>query len=359
MGGYFGRGNVGDDLILQGFLTEVRKKAPDLRVCALTARPRSLTRRFSIPCYARKNPFSVARALLPSDAFLCGGGSLLQNATSNRSLSYYLHLLRFSRLLGTRTVLYAAGIGPLRGTRATKSVAKALSRCRYISLRDTLSLRLARRIGIDAALLHEGADAALLLSPAPDTRADFLLREVGMRQSDHYFCVVLKGGSATADACRITVAAARMIAKRHGLRPVFLIFDRTRDAHATRVSASVLHAPIPRLREGADALAILSHAQLCVTMRLHAMILATGAATPALGICTLPDDKKIPAFAKESGNRAIPLEALGVGAVVEQMEQILEARDALRPVLRDAAADLRKKAQKDLENILSMLYNSR
>ncbi|MBQ9784478.1 MAG: glycosyltransferase [Clostridia bacterium] len=359
VGGYFGCGNVGDDLILRGLLTALRDTDPTLRVTALTGHPRTDARRFGIPCRARKNPFSVARTLLRADVFLCGGGSLLQNATSNRSLAYYLHLLRAARLLGARPILYAAGLGPLRGARARKKAAKTLSRCPYISLRDPASFRLSGRLGLDRARLHTSADPALFLPSPPDTRASFLLREAGLGETDRFFCVVLKGGRSTVDACRMCAAAARMIARRYALTPVFLVFDPTHDAHATRVAASVLGARVLRLREGADATAILSRAQCVLTMRLHAMILATAVGTPALGVCTDPRDEKIPAFARESAQYAIVRSELSVGALVEQTEDLLSHRDAMRPVLQDAAADLRKKAKKDLENILAMLYNNK
>ncbi len=359
IGGYFGCGNAGDDLILRGFLTALRDAAPALRVIALTGHPRADSRRFGIPCRSRKNPFSVASALLRADAFLCGGGSLLQNTTSNRSLFYYLHLLRAARLLGARPILYAAGLGPLHGDRARRKSAKTLARCQYISLRDPVSLRLAQRLGLDRALLHEGADPALFLSSPPDTRTAFLLREAGLAESTPYFCVILKGGRGTVDACRMTAAAARMIAKRYTLTPVFLVLDSKRDLHAARVAASVLGAPLLHLREGRDAMAILSGARFCVTMRLHAMILSSAVATVSLGVCTDAHDQKIPAFAAQSAQRVIPRSELSVGALVAQMEELLATRDALRPVLQGAVTDLRKKAKKDLENILAMLYNNR
>ncbi len=359
VGGYFGCGNVGDDLILQGLLSALRDAMPALRITALTGRSRAASRRFGIPCRARKNPLSVMAAFLRSDAFLCGGGSLLQNATSNRSLAYYLHLLRASRICGARTVLYAAGLGPLRGGRARRRTAKTLSRCRYISLRDPASFHFAQTLGIDRALLHASADPALLLPPPPDTRAPFLLRELGIAAHNRFFCVILKGGRATIDADRMTAAAVRMICKRHALTPIFLVFDRRCDLHATRVGAEILKAPVLPMREGTDAMAILSRAQFSVTMRLHAMILSSAVATPSLGVCTDPHDKKIPAFAAQSAQRALTRNELSVGALVEQMEELLQSRDSVRPILRDAVADLRKKAKKDLENILSMLYNNK
>lgn len=42
-----------------------------------------------------------------------GGGSLLQDTTSTRSLFYYLSVIRCAELLGKPVMLYANGIGPV------------------------------------------------------------------------------------------------------------------------------------------------------------------------------------------------------------------------------------------------------
>ena len=93
-------------------------------------------------------------------------------------------------------------------------------------------------------------------------------------------------------------------------------------------------------------------------MRLHALIFATSVATPAIGI-PINDDPKIASFARLCGQECIPREELSVASLVAKCEQMYESKDSLRPILLDAAADLQKKAQKDLENIVTMIYNSK
>lgn len=356
--GYFGCGNIGDDLILQGFLRELRDIAPNVRVTALTDRPRHQSKRFGVTCRARRNPFSVLFSFARADAFLCGGGSLLQNATSNRSLLYYLHLLRLSQRLGKCTVLYSAGIGPLQGKRARQRTTRVLRRCAYISLRDPESMRSLERWGVDRALLHAGADMAFLAPCPPTSRTTAILSENGIVQNRRYFCVILKGGAFCSNVRRMVVAAARMIAKRHILLPVFLVFDRNRDARASAVAAKEICGSMLPLREPADATAILSYAQFAVTMRLHALILSSIAAIPAVGICSDTADEKIPSLARLCAQDFLPRNTLSVGSLVECMELLLQCRDRRRPVLCDAVADLRKKAKKDLANIVAMLYNN-
>lgn len=358
VGGYFGCGNLGDDLILQGFLEGMHACAPATHIRALTGEPHRDARRFAIPCTNRRAPLSVLWALLTSHAFLCGGGSLLQNATSNRSLAYYLHLLRAAARLQTTTILYAAGIGPLRGHRASRRTAKALARCRYISLRDPISRQSVEALGIDRARLHEGADPALLCPLPPPSRALAILQENSIPPKTKYICLILKGGQAYRDLRHTLIAAVRMVTRRHSLQPILLCFDSLCDRQATQEAARILGGRSIPLQEGTDAAAILSHAQICVCMRLHAMILSTMVGVCAVGVAADEDDSKLSAFAHLVGQRTLAPPKVTVAELVEEMEAALEERTRLRPILLDSVAELRKKTQKDLENITAMIYNS-
>lgn len=355
IGGYFGCGNLGDDAILTGFLELLHSIAPSIRVRALTGAPRRDRDRFGILCHNRRNPLSICRALGQSDAFLCGGGSLLQNITSRRTLWYYLGLLGMAERCRP-TVLCAAGIGPLAGVRAKERVCAVLSRCRYVSLRDDLSLRLLQTMGLSAALLHRGADFALWMPTPPKSRTFALLHEHRLPSHGEFLCVILRDIRAGDLLCRAVSAAVRMLCRHHGLIPLFLAFD-VRDERVSLLAAEQTGGTFVRLREAADAAAVLRGSRCVLSMRLHGLILATREGVPAVGISADPRDKKLESFAVSAGQSILPMQSFSVGTLVECAEGALKSRSALRPLLKDCVEEERKKAKKDLENILSMLYN--
>lgn len=357
-GGYFGCGNAGDDAILQGFLDGMHAISPETEICALTADPNRAEKRFGIRCIERKNPIAVRYALHRSELFVCGGGSLLQNATSNRSLHYYLSLLRMAKRAHCKTILYAAGIGPIRGERAKKAVAKGLRRCDYISLRDPDSLRFLIGLGMDRARLHESADPALLMPLPPSTRTTALLREQGLPDRQNRLCVILRRLPPDNEPLlRSFATAVHLLCKRHRLTPVFLLFcaeDETSARSVCRiVGGTILH---PRAIE--DLTALLRDSRLILSMRLHALILAAATATPAIGISIDPTDQKISSFARLSGQESLAYPHPSVGELVELSERQLSTKAPQKSErIAQAVEELRKKACKDLENIIKILYN--
>lgn len=355
VGGYFGCGNLGDDAILQAFIEYTRKHYPNMHVIALTKNVREDMRRFGVRCVNRKNPFSVAMAFLRADVFLCGGGSLLQNLTGKLSLHYYLCMLRLARLCGATPILFAAGIGPLYGKKAWDAVQKTLSACPYISLRDEESLRFLSSHGLDPALLHEGADMALLLPQPPIFRTYAIAKRLKIAPNVRYVCISLKAGRHTSDSRRIITAALRMLCRHEELLPVFVPLD-VGDISVNADAAHRLKGKLFFPDEATDISALLRNASLLVSMRLHGLILATTVSLPAVGISSA-DDQKIPSFARVAAQEYLTPEDLSAAALVEICQNLLTHRASLRPLIADACCDLQKNAKKDLANIASMVYN--
>ncbi|MBR2019426.1 MAG: polysaccharide pyruvyl transferase CsaB [Clostridia bacterium] len=356
--GYFGCGNAGDDAILEGLTHELSRLSPTLHPYALTGSPRRDAKRFGVSCVCRRSPLAILRTFATCDAVLFGGGSLLQNTTSNRSLLYYLTLVRLA-LLWKRPVFFAgAGIGPLLGKRAQQRATAILNRCNRISLRDPRSHRLLQALGVDFSLLHLGADPALLLPCPPNGRTEQLLCDNGLSPDASYLAVALRGGGETESDRKLIQTALRIVCERYGLIPLFLVFDPGQDRSFTRAACRAIGGRILRFREPGEAIAILSKCQLLVSMRLHALILSAVAKTPAVAIPSDPRDEKIPAFADQVGMQLLIPEQQSVPNLVEAIAHTLATRHTLVPVLCDSVAEMRKKAAKDLANTVEMIYNN-
>lgn len=300
VGGYAGCGNLGDDAILAGLLEGLwRRGVPPDSVTILSGRPRRDRRRFGARCVNRKNPAAVFAALLRADVFVSGGGTLLQNRTGRRSLFYYLSVLRLARLCGCKTVLLG-GIGQISGAFSRKLVKKELERCALLLLRDPLSARLARGLGVKNPRLSVGADQAFLLPEPPSLRAAFLVSRLVGDPRKPFLCVCPCGGVSTFGL------AALLRRSFPGVFSVFLLCDPARDAAPARrlqkEFGGVLYVP----RDESEAMALFSSAALVLSCRLHPLILSVRVG--ARCVCFSGGDPKLAAFCQSAGILCFPAE---------------------------------------------------
>jgi polysaccharide pyruvyl transferase CsaB len=168
LSGYYGFGNLGDEAILQGLITTLQNQGH--KVTVLSADPQLTNQSYNLP--AKSRYLGLLPALLGTDVLISGGGGLLQDKTSYRSLQYYLGSIRLAKALGKKVMVYGQSIGPL-SERGKQEVAKVLKGI-PVAVRDTPSQELLQGMGITAELV---ADAAFLLeAPTPgEPMVDVLL----------------------------------------------------------------------------------------------------------------------------------------------------------------------------------------
>ena len=151
------------------------------------------------------------------------------------------------------------------------------------------------------------------------------------------------------------IAALRILCRQEDILPVFLPLDKS-DISINADAAKELGGRLFLADEPSDVTAILKGAEFLISMRLHGLILATTVALPSVGIPTA-NDEKIPSFARLAAQECIPPEKLSVPTLVETCRDFLTHGNTLRPLIADAYRDLQKNAQKDLANIVAMVYN--
>ena len=110
--GYYGEHNLGDDALLEVLLTQL----PSDWKALVTAHDGLAVNasHLDVQTVQRRSLTTTIKALMRSQALVLGGGSLLQDSTSFKSLIYYLILIALARLNGKPVVLWGQGLGPLR-----------------------------------------------------------------------------------------------------------------------------------------------------------------------------------------------------------------------------------------------------
>lgn len=161
--GYYGKGNGGDEALLAALLQMLPAQAKPL---VLSGNPDETRQRYQVEACDRMSPTAVLRALRQSDAFIWGGGSLMQDVTSVISPIYYAGLMALAQRMGLKTIAWAQGVGPLKHPFTRWMTRSVLAGCTAVSVRDRGSAALLASWRIPFTLAPDPV-WALQASPVP------------------------------------------------------------------------------------------------------------------------------------------------------------------------------------------------
>jgi len=287
--GYYGEHNLGDDALLEAMLDQLPSGLTPL----VTAFDQDeVQRRHRVETVPRRSLPAVLAALGDCRALVLGGGSLLQDATSFRSLLYYAALISAARLQGKPVLLWAQGLGPLQRRRSRALVRALLPLVSGITWRDAASAQLGRELGVQA---RHGTDAVWSL-PRQNWLGVGGPMVVCWRPTPH-----LQGA-----AWKPYLTALEQLADKSDREVIWLPFHRDQDTpllEQLTAQGLVGHRLLRRSRvvqasSPMEAMALFRSASLVLAMRLHALVLAalSGSAVTALSY-----DPKVQACAQALG----------------------------------------------------------
>ncbi|MBQ9748187.1 MAG: polysaccharide pyruvyl transferase CsaB [Clostridia bacterium] len=282
--GYYGYGNSGDEAILSVTVRELRRLIPDVRITVLSARPEETAARYTVDAVNRFDLVAIRRLMKKTGLFLFGGGSLLQDKTSTRSLLYYTTLLRMAKRHGMKVIVYANGVGPTRRKENMPRVSEALRCADAVTLRDRLSLDVCRKMSLPC-------EPRLTFDPA-------ILLEKGTASAPEspYFVVIPKY---LGDYCRAKTVEwiLAMTEKTWGRCVIVTLYGAQDDAYAHSLAAET-GAVCLTVQDGSEAIALLASSFFVLSSRLHGLVYATVAGVPMLA---LTDDEKLISYMERIG----------------------------------------------------------
>ncbi len=317
--GAYGMSNAGDDASLRSIVAALREFDGELPVCVMGRRPRAVAEKLGIEAAGRLQIFRWLRKMREAKLFILGGGSLLQDVTSRRSLWYYLAALRLAKRSGCAVQLYGCGLGPVRHEREIRRCARTLNDCAdVICLRDAKSARTLAEWGVTRPRVIAAADPVFALAPPGGER-------------EHAIGFALRDWPEFAEKKAAFAGAAHYAYERYGLTPVFFALAPGDAAAARRVMTAIGSIPC-RLYADPRGIARMS---AVLSMRLHGLIFAVLGGAGAAGVSY---DVKVSSFCREN---ALPCTLLGEvtvsglcalvdRAVHADMETLAETRERLR-----------------------------
>ena len=354
LSGYYGFGNLGDEALLEVIADRVRARFPGTALEVLSATPALTARRYGVEAQQRWDWRAVRAAMSRADVVLSGGGGLLQNATSFRSLLYYAGIVREAVRAKCQTMIFAQSIGPLDmwGRIVVRRFSRGIVRA---TVRDERSRALLSSLVPDVRV-ERTADPVFLYDP-PTEATDLSAEGLGP-ESGPYAIVSVRKIPALRAVTPLVARCVDRLSARHGIRVAFLPLGGAGDAEASTeiiracTTAPVLlpESPLPR------AAAILRSASVVIGMRLHALVLAARMAVPFLALAY---DPKVSALCSDLEYPLDPLWTAGAtrddAAADALIDELVSRRNELSEHLGDRIDAVRASAERNFDVLSELL----
>ncbi len=296
--GYYGYNNIGDESILRTVIDNLREKLPDVDITVLSHAPDQTREKYGVKAAPRMSLWAIFRCVLRCDLLLSGGGSLLQDATSGRSILYYLFILGLAQLLGKETFIYSQGIGPISNPRNRRLTARVLRRTSGIVVRDGKSRDLLLEIGVPDALIHVTADPVIRVRKADPALGLALLRREGCPRREGTLTVgwALKARKPDPAFYEEVRRCVRWLRQEYGADSVLIPFFYDEDLGVCQAIAQGLEGEVGCLGQkylSEETLSIIGCMDVLVGVRLHSLIYAAVMGVPMVGVSY---DPKVDSF---------------------------------------------------------------
>ena len=354
--GYYGYDNLGDDAILYAISRQLSALEPPIRLTVLSRRPKETAACYGLRAVSRFSPSAVFRALRKSDLLISGGGSLLQDRTSTRSVRYYLAVIRLAQMLKKPVFLYANGIGPLSRENNRRRVCRCIEDCSGVTLRDGDSLLELRTLGVTRQDIQVTADPAFTLSG--DDRGRQRLGALGIPTEGPMLGISLRRVPGIEEQIPQFAALFDRIWQEQGKTLVFFVMQESVDRELSLAVMEQMKAPAYLAASPMDPAGMLSMLRCMdalVSMRLHTIIFAARERVPAVG-CVY--DPKITAFLQMLGLPSCGTpENLEADSAYETVAEVLEHLPAYRETLEQRVSELEKTARQTPVCLLHTLRN--
>lgn len=343
MCGYYGFHNNGDDQILRTTVASLKKELPGIKITALSATPKQTAKYLSINSIHRYNAIKILLALRHAKLMICGGGSLITDVTSNRSLVYYSSIIRTAHRLGCKTMIYSGGIGPCVNSSNRKYMKATLSCMDLLALREQMSADFVRELGVTAPVKLT-ADPAFLSERADKNWTASLAAQLGIKPDGSYFALSVRPWRKCApDFKAQIVSACRELEAKHGLTPLIVPMQHSQDGLLCDRLAEQTGGILIEDRTASELAGIFSLCKFVIGMRLHSIIYSAVVSCPV--IC-LDYDPKIKALASKLDVPFVfDVKELSAKAITDAADMILADREGYAVKLEEHANELKAAAE--------------
>lgn len=274
--GNYGAGNLGDDAILGGIVTELRSVgyAGEIQVThggftSSTEIYKGLKKVPFIPVGLRsrfkKTRKAALEAIRRADLVILGGGGLFTDDETWKAPFIWAMQAKVCKKLKKPYICFGQSVGPLRHLWSRRLAKQTFKGAAAVHVRDQVSADLLKEWKIEATVGTDPAFSWLLEQKRTIPRKPVLL--VSLREWPGF----------GTEKWKPLIKEIQVFAKKKKLKPILLSMQQGEELEAAGLE---LYRPTSTLA----AFEALEKAQMAVTMRLHAGIFAVAAGTPVVAL---------------------------------------------------------------------------
>ena len=344
--GYYGFGNIGDEAILQSVITKLSDRLDNIEIQVLSAKPNKTLDKYNIPYIDRKSFLGVLKAVRDCDLLVIGGGSLLQDVTSKKSIYYYLAVILMGIAFRKKVMMYSQGIGPIKRKINRYLTSFLLNRVDFITVRDNNSKNELIDMGVLEGNIAVAADPVIGLNKTG--------KQKGLS--------ILKNNYENFDETKPLIGLAFRYWKNNDVKINEILVNIT-DKLSRQLNANIVFIPFhhnedikiltaiePRIEEKGilikekygvpEMLSIMENLDLVIGVRLHSLIFAAVAQIPMIAVSY---DPKVEFFMESLGLKAFSkIENLEEEALINEINKVWKNRQQLGEIINKNAEKLKE-----------------
>ncbi len=286
MSGYYGFNNSGDEAILISVHKNIENLGDNIDIVVLSNSPVETLEKYGFDVVYRFSLIKVLKALKNCDLLLSGGGSLLQDTTSTRSLMYYLSIILTAKMFRKKVMLYANGIGPVSKKTNRRMVKWVVSKADLITLRENSSYEDLRSMGVKNEKVFVTADPVFTMDSISKDKALNLLKKANIPTDKPIMGVSVRNWKNQDNFIKFFAKVCDEVSEKFNKTIVFIVMHQPNDVKVSEKVQSCMKNKsyiLKDLYSPYELIGMISLMDYILSMRLHTLIFAARMNIPLIG----------------------------------------------------------------------------
>lgn len=355
--GYYGFDNSGDDAILKAIVKDLKENNSSVNITVFSKNPLFTKEAYDINAVNRFGIRDIIKAIKNCDLLLSGGGSLLQDITSTRSLLYYLILMKLAKVFNKPVMVYANGIGPIDRKMNRFLTRRILNKVDLITLRDEDSQVFLEDLGVINDNIYITADPVFTLDPTEEEKVIRIFKDEGIPEDKPLVGVSVRNWENAENLVDTLAKSIDYIIKKYDVNVILIPMHYPEDLSISNsILEKVNHEGCYILKNKysvEDIMGVIRKLEIIIAMRLHSLIYAATQDIPMVGIVY---DPKVEGFLKSIDMAYMcSVEDIEYEELIQNIDYVWKNREVLKSRLVELDEKMRVEALNNVHMALDLL----